>query len=250
MPLIFLSAFFDRFPAENSRVDRLAAKWLWLGSITGVHENTTDTYINRLVKQATQSVLPDEAFAQLIADLLDVPRRNQPLVELDRLVSMNRATGKIFILGLLAAKPSLPAIATRRASQVQSLFEFEDSDSDQQSSEVTQLEKEENELTTLLLPLANAGKLGSDVVVHVPGISVDMLLRSDASTDLESHVLDTDCIGLLRMGDVAGFRQHRKILLKEHLDRFMSDRVGDSNDHRPSIRAILEHGKTQNPVVK
>lgn len=69
MPLIFLSAFYDRFPDDNSRVDRLAAKWVWHGALSGDHHDVTDAYINRLLKQTQEFAKPDDALANLLSPL-------------------------------------------------------------------------------------------------------------------------------------------------------------------------------------
>ncbi len=108
LPLIFLTAFYDRFPEQNSRIDRLIAKWIWRGALTADHEDVTDSRVNRLVKQMREATSADDAVINLLAHFEAVAfdsLENSPLDEIDQKISLSRASGKVFVLGLLAANP-------------------------------------------------------------------------------------------------------------------------------------------------
>ena len=166
MPLIFLSAFYDRFPEENSRVDRLAAKWIWHGALSGDHHDVTDAYINRLLKQTFAFENPDDALASLLSPLSREQTAvfpNNPVAEFDKLISMNRASGKVFVLGLLAAKPKLPS----KLSPLGLTF-LEELETDEQNSQI--VPADELNVEKVLLPLVGKQKLGTDVVIKVSGL--------------------------------------------------------------------------------
>lgn len=122
LPFIFLTAFYDRFDTNDSRVDRLAATWIWQGAISGEHQEITDAYINRLLKLSESFKKADEAIANLLRISADNPPAtfaNNPCNEIDEPLSMNRASSKVFVLGLLSANPVSVPIANQQA------FDFE-----------------------------------------------------------------------------------------------------------------------------
>ncbi len=245
MPLIFLSAFYDRFPDDNSRVDRLAAKWIWHGALSGDHHDVTDAYINRLLKQTQDFLKPDDALANLLSPLskeqVDL-FPNNPVAEFDRPISMNRASGKAFVLGLLAAEPKLPG--EQLFWVIDFLEEDEDEQSDNPHAQVASIVEELN-VEKLLLPLVGKQKLGTNVVIKVPGLRREMLrdLLVD-DTVLKSHLLDLEAVRLLIANDDEGFRAHRRRLLTTYFASFVDDRIGDEADLRPSIKTIAEGAKS------
>ncbi len=113
MPLIFLTAFYDRFPAEDARIDRRIAHWIWRGALTGDHEDSSNAGIQRLVKDMKQADSANDAVDALLAsidsDAIGSALRNNPADEIDREISLRRAASKVFILGLLAAEPRRPS---------------------------------------------------------------------------------------------------------------------------------------------
>lgn len=238
MPLIFLSAFFDRFPAENIRVDRLAAKWIWHGALTGDHQDSTDAKINRLLKLSKGVSVADEALAALIQGITRARGQlpNQPDGELERAVSMNRATGKIFVLGLLAAKPQSARSGT---GCEQREFDFDDIDVDSDDA-TSSTPSQELDLKRLLLPLFEDGKQGTDVVIKTDGLQRESFTHKSDREFLRSHVLDERCVELLVANDAQAFRKHRSELLRAYFDQFVRDRWGDRQDWRPSIGSIIE----------
>lgn len=233
LPLIFLSAFFDRFLGDDSRVDRLAAKWIWQGALSGDHQDVTDAKINRLLKQTKGFEKPDEALASLLRlvsfdQLKAFP--NLPAAEFDRAISMNRASGKIFILGLIGANP-------RSLNQeIQMELDFEE-----HADEATVTPaSEELDLKKLLVALVGKEKRGTDVVIRTENLKQDDFSNQQTSDEfLSSHILDANSIELLRTAKIDDFRIHRRSLLTAYFDLFVKDRMGDSVDLRPSILSIV-----------
>ena len=251
MPLIFLSAFYDRFPEDNSRVDRLAAKWIWHGALSGDHHDVTDAYINRLLKQTQTFDKPDDALASLLSPLTREQAAvfpNNPIAEFDRLISMNRASGKVFVLGLLAAKPKLPN--KQPLFDLAFLEEVEASeDLNEPSMPIAPIVDELN-VEKLLLPLVGTQKLGTDVVIKVQGLRCETLRVFEVdATVLESHLLDHEAVRLLIANDENKFRAHRRQLLTTYFASFVNDRVGDQVDLRPSIKTITEGAKTNGRIA-
>ena len=241
LPLIFLTAFYDRFYTDNSRVDRLAAKWIWHGAISGEHEEVTDAYINRLLKQTESFKKPDQALANLLATSSDTPATsyaNDPSNEIDKPLSMNRASSKVFVLGLLAANPVSVAMATQQRFDFEQLEEVLSDDDEEASIEA---ETPGNLPKNLLVSLVGGEKLRTDVVIPVDKLKPETLLAIDVDDAiLASHLLDREAVRLLNAKDIEGFRSHRKSLLKKYFVSFVEDRIGDSTDARPLIASIAE----------
>lgn len=236
LPIIFLTTFFDRFPDHDSRVDRLAAKWVWQGALSGEHQEVTDAKINRLLKETQNFVRADEALSSLLKSM--GPKHleelaNNPVAEFDTLVSMNRASGKIFILGLLAAN----SITDDQTSQRE--LELDDDSGDQEFStdHSPSAGHSELKLQKILSSIVDGQKYGTDVIIRVDGSNRETLFNADDAV-LSSHLLDREAVRLLRNGEVDRFRSHRKRILKDHFQRFVNDRIGDAVDIRPSIKSI------------
>lgn len=233
LPLVCLPAFYDRFPAEDSRIDRLVAKWIWRGALTGDHEDVTDARVTRLVKQVRDAKTSSEAVIGLLShfDKLDLKDnfKNTPLDEIEQKISLSRASGKIFVLGLLAAKRR----RTPADSQL-SLWtdEFEDDTGEPTTDAAIDPAKVYRSLT-------DEGNRGTDIVVRVSGMGKDEILDADAET-LRSFLLSEEAAGLLSNGNIEEFRTTRRELLSRYFRQFIADRLGDRVDVRPSIRAILE----------
>lgn len=252
MPLIFLSAFYDRFTCDDSRVDRLAAKWIWHGALSGEHHDVTDAYINRLLKQTLAYEKPDEALASLLTATSPIQATafpNNPVAEFDKLISLNRASGKVFVLGLLAAKPRIPEFPTKYEEEMQyDLFESLDDEEEQSEIQNERTENRESEpfnVEKLLLPLVDKGKLGTDVIIRLSGIRKERLFANEVdSSVLDSHLLDRHAIQFLAAGNIEQFRTHRRNILERYFQSFVNDRIGDAADLRPSIRTIAEGAKT------
>ena len=237
LPIIFLTTFFDRFPIHDSRVDRLAAKWAWQGALSGEHQEVTDAKINRLLKETQNFVRADEALSSLLKSM--GPKHleelaNNPAAEFDKLISMNRASGKIFILGLLAANP----ITDGQTSQLE--LELDDDSDDQEVSTEYPLPVGPLELNLkkILSSIVDGQKYGTDVIIGVDGSNRETLYNADDAV-LTTHLLDREAIRLLRNGEVDKFRLQRKRILNDYFLRFVNDRIGDAVDIRPSIKSIV-----------
>jgi hypothetical protein len=252
MPLIFLSAFYDRFACDDSRVDRLAAKWIWHGALSGEHHDVTDAYINRLLKQTLAYEKPDDALASLLTAISPIQAAafpNNPIAEFDKPISMNRASGKVFVLGLLAAKPRIPEPRTKPYEEVENdLFRCLDDEEAQIENQGEQSENKDSEpfnVEKLLLPLVDKAKLGTDVVIRLSGLRKEKLLADEIDGSiLESHLLDRTSIEFLIAGDTRQFRKQRRSILQSYFQSFVNDRIGDEADLRPSIRTIAEGAKS------
>jgi hypothetical protein len=232
LPLIFLTAFYDRFPQEDARTDRLIAKWIWRGALTGDHENVSDGRVDRLVKQLRESSSSSEVLAAILPpssesfDLHQLP--NSPIHELDRKISLNRASGKIFILALLAANPRLTSSPAQ-----QTLWEIEDEDDTLAESPLDPAR------IYWSLPETDEGNPGTDTVIKIPEMKRKDILSGDNAT-LKSFLLSKEGIEQLKNGSVESFRADRRRILEAWFAEFVADRVGDRVDLRPAIDAIVK----------
>lgn len=232
LPLIFLTAFYDRFPQEDSRTDRLIAKWIWRGALTGDHENVSDGRVDRLVKQLRESSSPSELVAAILPpsnETFDIHQLlNSPIRELDKKISLNRASGKIFILALLAANPR------RMCSPAQqTLWEIEDEDDTTAESPLDPAK------IYWSLPETDEGNLGTDTIIKIPEMKRKDILSGDNAT-LKSFLLSGEGIEKLKNGSVENFRADRRRILEAWFAEFVADRVGDRVDLRPAIDAIVK----------
>ena len=247
LPLIFLTAFYDKFIAENSRVDRLAAKWIWHGAISGEHEEVTDAYINRLLKKTESFKKPDQALAALLATSSAARTEtftNDPSNELDEKLSMNQASSKMFVLGLLAAKPLSVATSAQQHYDFEQLEEALSQDDEEASVE---LAPSETLPKNLIVSIVGGEKYRTDVVVRVGKQKPETLLTTDVDDAvLDSHLLDREAVRLLKAEDINGFRGHRRSLLATYFASFVKDRIGDLTDARPSIASIAENSDVPN----
>lgn len=241
LPLIVLCAFYDAFPNEDSRLDRLLAKWIWRGALTGDHDDVSDARVERLVKQIRSTSTPDIVFSEMLHKFDDQAGEmfeNDPRKELRRTVNLRRASGKIFALALLAGLPCTPFSDEDYIDRV--VGESEE-DLDQSENQVD-LPKE----SSLFLSLIDDGKTGADVVIKIADLArSDFTVQSDDSF-LRSHFLSKAMIESLENEDLNLFRKLRIELLEDYFAKFVSDRFGDRTDVRPSIKAIVSqsHGNT------
>ena len=247
LPIIFLTTFFDRFPNHDSRVDRLAAKWAWQGALSGEHQEVTDAKINRLLKETQNFVRADEALSSLLKTMGPKSLEelaNNPAAEFDKLISMNRASGKIFILGLLAANP----VTEEQTSQLELELDIESDDQEFSTEHTLTAASSVLNLKKILLSIIDGRKYGTDVIVGISGSNRETLFSAD-DAGLASHLLDRDAIQLLRNGDIDKFRSHRKLILRDYFLRFVNDRIGDTVDVRPSIKSIVASSSKLLPVI-
>ena len=232
LPLIFLTAFYDRFPQEDSRIDRQLAKWIWRGALTGDHENVSDGRVDRLVRQMRESSGSSDAVAAILPpsneqfDLHELP--NSPIRELDQKISLNRASGKIFILALLAANPR-PMCGPAQ----QTLWEIEGEDDTLAESAL--------DPTRVYWSLSETdeGNLGTDTIIKLPAMKRKDILSGDTAT-LKSFLLSGEAVRHLKNGSIENFRADRRKILEAWLAEFVADRVGDRVDLRPAIDAIVK----------
>ena len=245
LPLIFLTAFYDRFPGEDSRVDRLVAKWIWRGALTGDHENVSDGRVDRLIKQM-KSV---DSASKLLTSLLQSgdeslqfdQLQNSPMRELDQKISLGRASGKIYVLALLAANPHRPR--TLGAFQTP-LWDF-DSDVDPSTETTVDVAHTPSDPATVEEPegkfywsLTEEGNVGTDTIIKVADMRRKEIYSADSET-LNSFLLNGESVEHLRNGSIDRFRIGRKKILESWFQEFMADRIGDRVDLRPSIHAII-----------
>lgn len=232
LPLIFLTAFYDQFPQEDSRIDRLIAKWIWRGALSGDHENVSDGRVDGLVRQLRESSSSSEAVTAILSastDSIELHKlQNSPFRELDQRISLNRASGKIFILALLAANPRP---ACRQAQQT--LWEF---DADDESAADVALDPARIYWS---LPDTEDGNLGTDTIIKVPEMKRKEILSADSET-LGSFLLSPECITHLKSESIENFRASRRRILESWFAEFVADRVGDRVDLRPTIEAIVK----------
>jgi hypothetical protein len=233
LPLVCLPAFYDRFPSEDSRIDRLVAKWIWRGALTGDHEDVTDARVTRLVRQVRDARTSSEAIVGLLDHFqsLDLKGdfKNSPLHEIEQKISLSRASGKIFVLGLLAANPR-----QGRADQQQMLWTDDIEDEAEGASDNSAIDP-----SKVYRSLTDEGNIGIDTVVRVSGMGIRELLCADTET-LRSFLLSEESVRFLVAGPVDEFRSCRRGILTDYFAQFIADRLGDRVDVRPSIRAIVE----------
>jgi len=249
LPLIFLTAFYDRFPAEDSRVDRLVARWIWRGALTGDHENVSDGRVDRLVKQMRETASSSESITELLGssetsvDVSKLP--NSPMRELEQKISLGRASGKIFILALLAANP-------RRKSEIThpTLWDIDFEADPDKTSKIESMDAQTNSSVSQLdhnrgiyWSLGNEGNLGTDTIIKVADMRKKEIFSADAET-LHSFLLSHDAARLLENNSLEKFRSCRRQILTDWFEEFMIDRIGDSVDVRPAIQSIISHGSS------
>ena len=246
MPLIFLTAFYDRFPEEDPRIDRRLAHWIWRGAFTGDHEDSSNARIQRLVKDLKQAKSASEFVDALLAgsdsDATASALRNNPADEIDQEISLRRAASKVFILGLLAAEPRRPSRERQLELWDEDSFDGTLDDLDNEADQAANASDSLNP-SKVYFSLTDQCTLGSAVVIKLPGVRKEEILAADADT-LRSFLLDEHAVERLAEGDVEGFLSRRRRILTEYFARFVRDRWGDRIDTRPSIRSILEHAAT------
>ena len=200
--------------------------------MTGDHENVSDARVDRLVRQLRESASSSEAVAAVLttsSETFDLHRLlNSPIRELDQKISLNRGSGKIFILALLAVNPQRICNASQ-----QTLWEIEDEDDTPTESPLDPAK------IYWSLPDTDEGNLGADTVIKIPEMKRKDILLGDEVT-LKSFLLSREGIEQLKNGSVENFRTDRRKLLEAWFAEFVADRVGDRVDLRPAIDAIVK----------
>ncbi len=243
LPLIFLTAFYDRFPEENSRVDRLVAKWLWRGALTGDHENVSDGRVDRLIKQMKAAESASSLITTFLqsGDGLVEPNQlpNTPMKELDQKISLGRASGKIFVLALLAANPQR---ACSLLVTQPTLWEDEDDSAETTVNSTKSIPDTATPMETeskFYWSLTDEGNVGTDTIVKVADMRKKEVYSADAET-LKSLLLDSETVEYIRNSEIDKFRNCRRKILTSWFQEFIADRIGDRVDLRPSIQAIVK----------
>ncbi len=237
LPLYVLAAFYDRFPDDSAKVDRLVAKWIWRGALSGRHEDSNNSTVSALVTQLETASSAETAISQMIADLGDFSNpqvhSNHPLTKLDEEVSLRSASGKLFVIALFAAQPV--------KNDTQFEFEFEDSSDDTEVEEsidsIAGIDNLATVHSSIYMSAIADGKLGTDIVIKTKGLSKISMLNKN-QFDLPGFLLDNACLSAIQKGDVAAFRTARRPILNNYLNNFIVDQIGDQTDIRPSISTI------------
>ena len=174
-------------------------------------------------------------FARLDGDAAKANLRNHPVVEIDRKISLRSASGKAFVLGLLAAEPRRPS-RLRELTFADDAFDTraEPENDDRRAECAAALT-----LSKVCFSLTDQPAIGHALAIKLPGVRREDVLAADAET-LHSFLLDEQAIQRLAAGDMDGFAVCRRRILTEYLERFVADRWGDRIDTRPSLRSILE----------
>jgi hypothetical protein len=241
-----LTAFYKKFPDEDARTDRRLAHWIWRGALTGVHSDSSDATIGQLVVKLKQTDSPDQLLDGLLSEFdsvkVDASLPNHPVGEIEEKVFLKRAASKVFLLGLLAARPRRPMKLRQRE-----LWEDEDflEDAEDLEQNETQLANSTDtpDPAKVAISLTDQELLGAAVSIRLPGVCKEDILAADAET-LRSYLLDEPTVERLAVGDLEGFLARRRAILSEHLTRFVADRWGAPVDTRPSIRSILARAAT------
>ena len=250
LPLICLTAFYDQFPEEDSRIDRLVAKWIWRGALTGDHAKVTDSRVTRLVKQLRDASTASDAVIALLEhfESVDLDKlENSPLSEIDRTISLGRASGKIFVLGLLAADPRRPSGDSQQLLWEEGVDDAESLDTDTQSliSDADSTNSDTESANSTIDPrriywsLTSEGTFGSDAIIKIPHMQKSDIFSADAET-LRSFLLSEDAVRYLNDGSIKDFRVCRRQILTDYFKQFVADRLGDRVDVRPAIRSIVD----------
>ena len=250
LPLICLTAFYDQFPEEDSRIDRLVAKWIWRGALTGDHAKVTDSRVTRLVKQIRDASTASDAVIALLEhfESVDLDKlENSPLSEIDRTISLGRASGKIFVLGLLAADPRRPSGDSQQLLWEEGVDDAESLDTDTQSliSDADSTNSDTESANSTIDPrriywsLTSEGNFGSDAIIKIPHMQKSDIFSADAET-LRSFLLSEEAVRHLNDDSIEDFRACRRQILTDYFKQFVADRLGDRVDVRPAIRSIVD----------
>ncbi|QDV14661.1 hypothetical protein CA51_45700 [Rosistilla oblonga] len=233
LPLIVLTAFYDLYPAEDSRIDRLVAHWIWRGALTGDHEKVSDARVDRIVKQIREATSASQAIMALLADLAPLQSNdalpNHPRHELDQPLSLGRATGKIFIIAMLAAGPR--QIGATNQSMLWDVDEELDTPAVPTAGSPDQ--------PKFYWSITKQGNLGIDTIIKLPGMKKRDILSAPPEV-LDSFLLNLELIEHLNHDRIDQYRECRRILLLDWFSHFVVDRLGDRADLRPNIQSILE----------
>jgi hypothetical protein len=246
MPLIFLTAFYNKFPDEDARTDRRLAHWIWRGTLTGVHSDSSDARIEQLLAKLKHTDAADELLDGLLSEFdsekVDASLPNHPVGEIEEKILLKRAASKAFLLGLLGAQPRRPAkLRQRELWEDEDLFE--DAEDLQQETTQTTSPADTPDPVKVAIALTDRGLLSAAVAIRLPGVCKEDILSADAET-LRSYLLDEPTVERLAAGDLEGFLVLRRAILTKHLTRFVADRWGAPVDTRPSIRSILARAAT------
>ena len=242
LPLILLTVFYDKFQSVDNRIDRLVAKWIWRGALTGDHGDVTDARVIRLAKQIREADDPNEVISKLLARFKDLDakseHKNSPTEEIEKEIRLNRASGKIFILGLLAANPTRPTVENQH-----SLFDLvqepdeddlvESNNSVNDNSNTAELDPQ-----TISRSITGHAKFGTDTIIRIPNVQNAEILNAEVDV-LHSFLLTPDAVQFIKNDQFAEFRECRGAILRRYFEEFVKDRLGDLTDIRPSISAIV-----------
>lgn len=230
LPLYALSAFYDQFPGESTKVDRLVAKWIWRGAMSGDHENSSDARVAEIVSRVRSAESAEIAITELINSLGDFStwqdRPNSPLNKLDQKISLKSAAAKIFILSLVSANP--------RRMGPETQIELFDTDETNDSDDASNLGEIDDRI---YMPVVGNEKLGLDIVIRLRGMNPSRAITSDEYV-LSSLFLNQTLVQHASFANIDEFRETRRTLISDYLQNFVADRIGDKTDIRPSINSI------------
>ncbi|GEM_PF-798085 len=241
LPLYILTAFYDQFPGEDIRVDRLAAHWIWRGALSEQHLDSSDAKIDRLVRMVREGTNAARTMAELIGMLGEVTQedcRKGLFEQLDRKVSLRSATSKLLVLALLANNPCRNN--SDGSNNQPTLLDVVETDakSDDTLDDDSAVESMLHPKVYCSALLDNDDNLGTDVIIRLAGMKPQLIVNSP-DYDAGSFLLSEECMTFASAKDLAGFRSCRREILKTYLPRFVEDRIGNAVDVRPSIASIL-----------
>lgn len=237
LPMYILTVFYDQFPAESQRVDDLAARWIWRGTLAEAHVDSSDAKVDRLVKFIRSGKDAEITMAQLIESIgpLEVKAYVESIQKMiEEPINLRSALGKMFLLMLYSANPR-----TNTGSRYEPPELFpEDFNASVDSGKYDERESEIHESKFYQSVVSDSDTRGTDIVIRLTGMKPSEEITS-AKYDLPSFVLSDDCVKSLAAGHIESFRTQRKELLQAFARSFVLSSVGDSTSVRPSISSIV-----------
>lgn len=239
LPLIAFVLLAHRFGEPSPRARRLGQFWAWRGSLTGDLDKSNHAAAESIKRIIDNCGDWETALTMLLRELSPVASlqkheatlEHDPRGELDREMSMGRATVKMYLIFLQ-----------------ETFIRYENKNEITAQTDVGEtMETAVSQYTSpwpqrpILLRDAVLGNWQSDLIE-----SDDVYVVEYASR----FALNADCVRSLRVNDVESFRLARGVLLKEMLTDFLDQKIGADDELRPSIKRIIQTTPTSpNPAL-